>query len=26
VQRVIVSARAQRLNPVSVGGMGPGPI
>jgi hypothetical protein len=26
VQRVIVSARAQRLNPVSVGGMGPGPV
>ena len=26
VQRVIVSARAQRLNPVSVGGMGPGQI
>jgi hypothetical protein len=26
VQRVIVSTRAQRLNPVSVGGMGPGPI
>jgi hypothetical protein len=26
VQRVIVSARAQRLDPVSVGGMGPGPI
>jgi hypothetical protein len=26
VQRVIVTARAQRLDPVSVGGMGPGPI
>jgi hypothetical protein len=26
VQRVIVGVRAQRLNPVSVGGMGPGPI